>query len=111
MNGIYESPEELLREIKSYEKIYVIQVKCIGCMCTVIHNPDWVAWKAENGILIIKEGKDKNAKFPIKMIEEISIKYSDWTVYKATRKWRVSGLYTRSLLSDDALQCLREFGL
>lgn len=40
MNGIYESPEELLREIKSYEKIYVIQVKCFGCMCTVIHNPD-----------------------------------------------------------------------
>ena len=43
MNGIYENPEELLREIKSYEKIYVIKVKCIGCMCTVIHNPiEWL---------------------------------------------------------------------
>lgn len=111
MNDIYESPEELLREIKSYEKIYVIKVKCIGCMRAVVHNPDGVIWRAKDGILIIEEGKDKKAKFPIKMIEEVAIKYKYYADFKTTQKLRVSGLYTRSLLSNDALKCLREFGL
>ena len=45
------------------------------------------------------------------MIEEVAIKYKDWADYKTTRKLRVSGLYTRNLLSNDALQCLLNFGL
>lgn len=111
MNDIYENPEELLREIKSYEKIYVIKVKCIGCMRAVVHNSEGISWKTEDDILIIEEGKDKKTKFPIKMIEEVAIKYKDWADYKTTRKLRVSGLYTRNLLSNDALQCLLNFGL
>lgn len=109
MNDIYENPEELLEEMKLYEKIYVIKIKCIGCMQAVVHNPEGLTWKIENGTLIIEEGKEKKAKFPIKMIEEISIKYRYYADFKTTQKLRVSGLYTRSLLSDDALQCLREF--
>lgn len=109
--SVFDSPNDIISYMKYFHKILVIKVKCIGCMQVVIHNTEKVIWKAENGILIIEEGKDKKAKFPIKMIEEIVIKYKHYADYKTTQKLRVSGLYARSLLSDDALQCLREFEL
>lgn len=100
---ILNTPQDVINEIIKKEDIYNIKIKCLACSeSNFIRYEDMVVTDSKVTI--------GEHSFPLSMIEKITIRYRCVGI-KFESQYKVSAIYVKSLLNEEAQKILADFNL
>lgn len=106
MIELFDRPEEIISMLQNAEP-YVIKIKCIACSETQFM-PFQPLIVCDNVVTI------GCCSYPPHLIESVTVRYKtsfETSIFRTQETYKVKASYLQTLLSEQALRELREFGL